>query len=101
VAPAPLNFGEVRIDRRKSKAVHLSNAAPNRGDSIAITSIAIQGSGPFAENNNCGGSLAPGQTCNVTVSFSPTEKGPAENFLVISNNSRTGQTRVRLRGTGK
>ena len=41
----------------------------NESKAISITSISV--SAPFSAVNNCGGSIAVGQSCTLTVTFSP------------------------------
>jgi len=97
-APAPLNFGKVAVGRRKTKKITLMNVAAKGGGTINIAGISAPS--PFAQTSNCS-SLAPGQTCRVTATFSPKAKGAARAFLTISANARNSPVRISLTGTGK
>jgi Abnormal spindle-like microcephaly-assoc'd, ASPM-SPD-2-Hydin/Beta-propeller repeat len=68
---------------------------------LDITSIAA--SGPFAETNTCGSSVAAGQNCSISVTFSPTQAGELSGSVTITDNaagaSSATQT-VELQGIG-
>ncbi len=73
----------------------------NPGSSaLAIGSIAITGANAsdFSATNNCGGSLIPGASCTVSVTFSPSADGVRSATLTI-NNAVAAQN-VALSGTG-
>ncbi len=54
--------------------------------------------GPFSQTNNCSGSLAPGTSCTIQVSFTPTSVGSASGSVTITGNA--GTQSVRLSGYG-
>jgi hypothetical protein len=69
---------------------------------LIISSISIAGTNPgdFAESNNCGTSLAPGVTCNISVTFNPAALAPYGAQLTIVDNAITSPQTVPLSGTG-
>ena len=99
--PAPLTFGKVPVGANRQRNIQLTNKAQKGGASIFIGGIAIEGTGPFSESNNCPAVLSPKQACSVTVTFSPSQAGPAKTFLNIFDNSRWGKVNIGLQGTGK
>ena len=78
----------------------------NTGDApLAITSIAITGtnSRDFDQWNNCPispNTLAPGDHCNITVVFSPTETGTLSADVTITDNASNSPQMVPLTGVG-
>ena len=59
-------------------------------------------SGDFSQTNTCGSSLAGGDSCTVSVSFSPTATGARTGALTITDNSnnQSATQSVTLTGTG-
>ncbi len=70
--------------------------------SLSITSIAVTGasSSQFLETNNCGGVLAAGSNCTVSVTFVPTVSGTASAAVTITDNAAGSPQTVSLLGTG-
>lgn len=54
----------------------------------------------FSETDTCGASLAPGSSCTVTVTFTPTSIGFTTGSIMITFNGKVPQT-ISLRGTGR
>jgi hypothetical protein len=61
---------------------------------------AIRASGDFSQKNDCGRSLAPKSSCNITVTFSPTDLGPREGTLVLNEDDPSSPQSVALSGYG-
>jgi len=98
VSPSSLGFGNQQLGTTSGpQNVTLSNTG---SAALSITSILTTGN--FAvSSNTCGGSLAPGATCQIGVTFSPQVTGPLTGTLTVTDNSSTGSTQsVGLRGTG-
>jgi predicted dienelactone hydrolase len=74
----------------------------NTGNSVlSITAIAIVGTNPgdFSETHNCGTSVDPGQSCDITVTFRPaTELGTRSANVSIADNSPDSPQQVNLSG---
>jgi hypothetical protein len=82
VSPTSLGFGSVPLQTTsagKTVTVFNSTLGPLSISSIAITTLATD----YAQTNTCPASLAPGASCVVTVSLTPTAAG-----------SRPGQLRI-------
>lgn len=74
-------------------------AIKNNGNfTLTITSISV--SQNFSESDNCVQSLAPGQACNVQVSFAPQQTGAIQGALTVYGNLPGGQITASLSGTG-
>lgn len=70
----------------------------NNLGSASLSLTGFQITGPFAQTNNCGATLASGASCTVSVVFSPTTAGIAAGSLVAS--SSTNSVTIGLGGTG-
>jgi probable HAF family extracellular repeat protein len=70
--------------------------------SLTISRIAITGpnAGDFAQTHTCGSSLAAGASCEVDVSFKPTQIGNRTGMLSVSDNAHGSPQTVSLSGTG-
>ena len=66
----------------------------------AITISSVVASGPFAETNNCGSSLAANGSCTVNVTFTPTAGGAATGEVAITNSATASPIGASLSGTG-
>ncbi len=111
VSPAPnvslsplfVSFGNQNLNTTSPGIkVTLSNA----GDA-ALTPIKIQLSGDypgdFTQTNNCPTSLAPNNSCTITVTFTPVDTGALDAVLTITDNdddSLNAQQFVSLTGSG-
>ena len=76
------------------QAVTLTN--PGTGPLTPVVSA----SGDFAQTNNCGTSVAPGATCTISVTFTPTVAGMRTGSLSIADNVPGSPQVVGLAGTG-
>jgi hypothetical protein len=70
----------------------------NTGD-LPLTSIAASTTGTFQSSSNCTTQLAANSGCSISVVFTPTQAGPQNGTLKISDILNTGQS-VSLSGTG-
>jgi hypothetical protein len=65
---------------------------------LNITSITT--STNFGQTNTCSSSIAPGASCTVMVTFSPTMDGPLSGTLKVTDNAGGSPQTVVLTGTG-
>jgi len=65
---------------------------------LHITSLAV--TGPFAQTNTCGATIAAGASCTLSVTFNPTKAGSFTGSLSITDNAPTSPQKVSLTGTG-
>ncbi len=75
----------------------------NTGDlTLDIAGISITGTnaGDFHETNTCPSSLAGGASCNITVTFSPTQEGPLSAAVSVADNSAGSPQTAALTGIG-
>jgi hypothetical protein len=74
VNPTNLDFGTIKVgSHSQPQTTQLTNIG---GTALKIDSISIGGDpDDFSEANHCGKSLPPHGSCNIKVTFSPTEAG--------------------------
>lgn len=107
-APAPvasmtaaLNFGSVNVGSTGSpQSATLSNTGPAP---LSLGTVSTGGSSDFTvTGGTCasGASVAPGASCTVSVSFSPTAAGARSGTLTVTHNAAGGQSTTSLGGTG-
>ncbi len=65
---------------------------------LAVDSIAT--SGPFAQTDDCGSSVAAGGSCTMGATFTPTALGPAAGSITIADDAPDTPQTVTLAGNG-
>ena len=98
--PGTLNFGKQTVGTQSlSRSVTLTNKS---GNALNITGITLMGTNPgdFAQTNTCGSSVGAGGNCTITVTFTPTAKGPRTAAVAVSDNGGGSPQQVPLTGTG-
>jgi hypothetical protein len=93
-SPTALTFGP-QVTGSTSAAQSVTVANPT---SAAAPVSSITASGPFAQTNNCGSSIAANGSCTVNVTFSPTATGTSTGSVTINAGGVTST--VSLTGTG-
>jgi FG-GAP-like repeat/Abnormal spindle-like microcephaly-assoc'd, ASPM-SPD-2-Hydin len=96
VAPASLNFGSQGVGTVSApETITISNPA---SVSFNITNVAA--GGDYSQTNDCGGSLAAGAHCTITVSFSPTKTGSDAGTITLSDSTKASPLAIPLTGSG-
>ena len=70
---------------------------------LIVTGLTFTGTHPsdfFVGSSSCGGQIAPGQKCQITVWFAPQAQGARAAVLDVSSNDPTGPATLSLTGTG-
>src|SRR3974377_1258055 len=69
---------------------------------LNIISIGFTGSNPgdFIQTNTCGGLVASGASCTISVTFKPTQGGTRTAALSITDNAPGSPQKVLVRGVG-
>ena len=65
-----------------------------------LTISGMQLAAPFAQTNNCGSTVAPNQTCTVSVTFSPTAVKYYSQSLTITDSAGNSPQVISLTGNG-
>jgi len=95
-SPSSLSFGsEATGSTSAAQTVTVSNPG-----TVAASVSSVAASGPFAETNTCGGSIAAGGSCTVSVTFTPTATGSASGTLSVASSAPSSPLTVALSGTG-
>jgi hypothetical protein len=100
LSPTSLHFGNQTVGIISTpQHVMLTNTG---NINLTITSIQITGtnSGDFNQSNNCPSSLAPNNSCNVSVTFRPTTTGTRNAAVSITDNAPGSPQSVPLTGVG-
>ena len=97
--PTSLSFGgPVGI----ATATQVVTVSASGGLPVNISAVSLGGTNPsaFIQSNTCIGTLAPGASCNISVSFMPAQTGQQTATLSISSNATNGAQTVALTGNG-
>jgi hypothetical protein len=96
VTPTSLNFGSIALGASANLALSLTNAG-----SAPVANLAATITGDYAVTVPCPStSLAPGQSCAMTVSFTPTATGSRPSALILTSSDPNSPINVPLNGTG-
>jgi hypothetical protein len=94
LTPTALNFGQVSVGSISAEhTVMLSNTGTA---SLTISGFGFTGSQGFQQTNNCGGPLAAGSSCTISVSCAPTITGNLMGMLTANYKSSLAQQTVAL-----
>ena len=83
ISPLAFDFGEIALgDASPFQAVDILNVS----DVIQSLSLAGGAAGAFGGSNGCGATLAPGASCQISYSFTPTALGAVTGSTNLSVN---------------
>jgi alpha-1,3-glucanase-like protein/F5/8 type C domain-containing protein/pectate lyase-like protein/ASPM-SPD-2-Hydin domain-containing protein len=95
-SPASVAFGDVASGSTSAaQTVTVSNPGSS---AVSVSSVSV--TGPFTQTNTCGGSIAAGGSCTVSVKFAPTSGGSLTGTLSVATSAPGGPLTVALSGTG-
>lgn len=89
-----LDFGNVITNTSSTKVIQLKNTGSNN---INVSSITV--TSPFSSNWT-GGSIPPGSSQNVTITFFPTSLGNTNRTLTINSTASNNPITINASGTG-
>ena len=96
VSPKLLPFSDTAIGTTSAPmTVTVDN---NQTGSLSISGMQLPA--PFSETNNCGTTLAPNQTCKISVTFSPTTVKYYSASLTITDSAGNSPQLISLTGNG-
>ncbi len=102
IKPTTLKFPKTTIGTSsKPKTVKVSNPKSTKkrqGHTVLIEMISDPG--VFSETNHCLGPLAFGESCTISVTFTPSEAAEQTGTLTITDNANGSRQTVTLSGTG-
>ncbi len=73
---------------------------PNDSKPAPVMFSTVVANGDYAQTNTCGAGLAVGQSCTITITFTPAKTGLREGTVVIPSPSAAGDRTIYLRGRG-
>ncbi len=94
--PASLAFGSHAVGQTTSAQVV---TATNTGNA-PLTFSSISTTGDYAQTNTCTGAIAGGNSCTISVTFTPTTTGSRPGTLSVTSNASPSPQTVDLTGTG-
>lgn len=95
-----LSFGSQKVQTTSgTHKVMLTNLGST---AMSVTGITVTGtdSGDFKTKTNCGSSVAPGASCTIGVTFTPTATGARSAAVSISDGGGASPQTITLTGTG-
>jgi HYDIN/CFA65/VesB family protein/centrosomal CEP192-like protein len=96
-----LDFGEQVVDTESTaRAITVTNSGT---ESLSISAVALGGdnSTSYNKNDNChAATVAPGDSCTISVAFTPTADGSLAATVSITDNSASSPQSVSLTGIG-
>ena len=96
VTPASLAFGSIAIAASANQTITLTNTG-----TAPLTNLAFTITGDYAITTPCTTTtLAPSQTCAVTITFTPTVAGSRPGTLTVTSSDSTSPIAIPLTGTG-
>lgn len=97
VSPQNINFAGIVLGA-SSRPAYIKVTNNQAEAALAISNIGITGA--FTLTDNCGSAVAPLQSCNLLVTFTPPALGAHSGVLTISHNGANTPLTVALAGTG-
>jgi hypothetical protein len=80
--------------------VKIKNAS-SKSSKITVTITGETTEGPFTVKTPCVKALAPGKTCEVSVTFTPPDTSPQNGNLIVNDDAMGAPQMIPLSGTGK
>ena len=96
--PPSLSFGnQITGTSSSPQSISLTNTG---NATLTISSIAMQTGTQFSVTNNCGGSVTAGNSCSISVTFTPTTVGAKSDIVVVTSNATGSPDAAAVSGTG-
>jgi hypothetical protein len=98
LVPQTVQFGTVLVGTSPPPLPRVISLTSVSAQSVTLSGFTV--TAPFAQTNNCGGSLAAGASCRVTITFNPPGNGNFTGTLTVANSGQGGPTVINLAGAG-
>ncbi|HEY6292389.1 MAG TPA: choice-of-anchor D domain-containing protein [Terriglobia bacterium] len=101
VSPPSLTFGSVTVGQ--SSPPQTTTITNTGAANLGIMKVGITGSGmaDFSETKTCGGILGAGQSCSISVTFTPLAKGNLGAMVSVTDTGGGSPQTVALAGKGR
>jgi Abnormal spindle-like microcephaly-assoc'd, ASPM-SPD-2-Hydin/Beta-propeller repeat len=100
LAPASLSFGSQAVGTTSSPQTVTATNQGNATVNISKISFTGAGAGSFGETTTCAGTLATGNSCAISVTFTPKAKGKFGATLAVTDDGGGSPQKVSVTGTG-
>jgi sugar lactone lactonase YvrE len=97
-SPSILSFGNQAVGTNSTPQVITLTNDPSATAALTISSIVA--TGEYSKSTTCGGTVAIGGSCTITVTYSPTTAATSVGAVVVSDNAPDSPQAVTLVGTG-
>ncbi|MGC1476843.1 MAG: choice-of-anchor D domain-containing protein, partial [Terriglobales bacterium] len=98
VTPTTLAFGP-QVSATTSSTLQYITVTNTGNFTVTFTNVTITGNYALA-SQGCTGQIAPGSSCSIGVSFTPTSAGAKTGTVTITDNATVATQKVTLSGTG-
>ena len=100
VSPSPFGFGNQPVGQTSAAQVFTVQNTGTAGLQMNSASVSGDFAIPSGSDMCSGTTVAPGGTCTISVTFTPTQTGSLSGTLTISDNAADSPQQVALSGTG-
>ena len=98
ISPSPFDFGDQPVNQASTAQAF---AVQNTGSAdLNMQSASVSGDFAISSDGCSGTTVAPGDTCTIDVTFTPTQTGSLSGTLTISDNAADSPQQISLSGTG-
>ncbi|MBV0924113.1 choice-of-anchor D domain-containing protein [Halomicroarcula limicola] len=98
--PSDVDFGSVVTGQTESETVTVTNLGGDGDSSIDISGVSVSGDAAFSAGSASQTTLAPGESADIPVTFSPSEVATKSATLEISHTGSNSPLTVDLTGEG-
>ncbi|MDS0300842.1 malectin domain-containing carbohydrate-binding protein [Halogeometricum sp. S1BR25-6] len=98
--PSSVNFGSVLSGQSETQTVTVTNLGGDGDTSIAIDGVSVDGDGAFSAGSASQTTLAPGESTDIPVTFSPSSADSASATLSVAHTGSNDPLTVSLSGDG-
>jgi len=99
LSASSLNFGSVNVGASKTMDITLTNSTAAGGANVTVSQVKATGTG-FSTTNTLPVDLAPGQSIDLSVVFTPTIAGSSSGSLTINLVGANNPANLPLNGSG-
>lgn len=97
LTPAALEFGSQPVGK-SSRA--MTSTLSNLGKTpVSVSDVTASGI-DFSQTTTCSGTLLPGATCQISVTFTPAIDGPRMGTVIVSDSDPASPHMLVLKGSG-
>jgi Abnormal spindle-like microcephaly-assoc'd, ASPM-SPD-2-Hydin/CARDB len=94
--------GKTKVGKTRTVKVTIKNTSSKSSKiSVMLTGESASSTPPFGVTTQCVRTLAPGKSCKVSVTFTPTDTSPQAGNLTIMDSAQGNPQTVPLSGIAK